>query len=125
MSIVAKPRKAMAIIVLIIAFLGAVLATIILPISISKAIQDMNDGASGNGAGAAIGAIFVAMVLVIIIFAVFVDAIVCVPFLVLSLIFTRLSTLKWARILSYITDGLCAYVIIVAIFKLIQLMMGV
>lgn len=122
MGVTAKPRRVMGIIFLILGIIGAIIASIILPISISKTMSELSQ--ENNDAGAAIGAIFVAMILVVFIFFVFIDAIVCIPFLILSLIFTRASSIKWVRIVSYITDALFIYVIVVAIFKLIQLLVG-
>ena len=122
MAIAAKPRRVMGIIFLILGIIGAIIASIILPISISKTMSEFSQ--ENSDAGAAIGAIFVAMILVVFIFFVFIDAIVCIPFLILSLIFTRASSIKWVRIVSYITDALFIYVIVVAIFKLIQLLVG-
>ena len=122
MGVTAKPRRVMGIIFLILGIIGAIIASIILPISISKTMSEFSQ--ENNDAGAAIGAIFVAMILVVFIFFVFIDAIVCIPFLILSLIFTRASSIKWVRIVSYITDALFIYVIVVAIFKLIQLLVG-
>ena len=122
MAVAAKPRKAMGIIFLIIGVLGAILASIILPVSITETLKQFSE--ENSDAGAAIGAVFVAMMMVVIIGFVFVDALVCIPFLVLSLVFSRVSTIKWVRIMSYVTDALFAYVIVVAIFKLIQLLVG-
>ena len=122
MAVVAKPRKAMGIIFLIIGVLGAILASIILPVSITETLKSFTE--ENNDGGAVIGAVFVALIMVIIIGFVFLDALVCIPFLVLSLVFSRKSTLKWVRIMSYVTDGLFIYVILVAIFKLIQLLVG-
>lgn len=122
MAVVAKPRKAMGIIFLIIGVLGAILASIILPVSITETLKSFTE--ENNDAGAAIGAVFVALIMVVIIGFVFLDALVCIPFLVLSLVFSRISTLKWVRIMSYVTDALFIYVIVVAIFKLVQLLVG-
>ena len=122
MAVAAKPRKAMGIIFLIIGVLGAILASIILPVSITETLKSFTE--ENNDGGAVIGAVFVALIMVIIIGFVFLDALVCIPFLVLSLVFSRKSTIKWVRIMSYVTDALFAYVILVAIFKLIQLLVG-
>ncbi|MCR5078631.1 MAG: hypothetical protein K6B65_01745 [Bacilli bacterium] len=122
---VAKKRKYIVptIIFLVFAVILAIIATIILPANVKEAVAEANEN-SGNDGSAIIVAPFVAVIMVLLIFFSFAAAIIALPLLILNSFLGLRSHILWVRILSIITEVLYVYVIGVAIFKLIQFLIG-
>ena len=111
------------VIFLIIAIAFAIISSVILPVSVKQAMDDLQQN-STDQAGAVVAAPFVALILVVFIFFGIAAGIVAVPFFILGLVFNVRSTILWVRVLAIIGEVLFAYEITVAIIKIIQLAIG-
>jgi hypothetical protein len=111
------------VIFLIIAIAFAIISSVILPVSVKQAMDDLQQN-STDQAGAVVAAPFVALILVVFIFFGIAAGIVAVPFFILGLVFNVRSTILWVRVLAIIGEVLFAYEITVAVIKIIQLAVG-
>lgn len=118
MAIERKSRTGSTITFTVFAVIFAIISSYTLTFNINQELAKL----SGEGAGGAIAAPFLVIFMVIFSFIAFAAGIAAIPFLICTLIFNVRSSVRWQKIVSWVDVAAFSYVIGVAIYKLIELL---